>query len=747
MKTVRSQPGSVNTVILCLLTFFFLLCFAPVTGAAAMSKQPPSEIEKLFKAGRYEEIAARAQRVDGLSDREKLLVAKSYEKLQLYHRANRVLKVLHNGKTRLKDFVPLFIGYNYERLEDYSNALKWYGLILQSEVEDDDIEREMILINVLERIIAIGENDPGSFGYCMKLLKKSLKLHPATVYYIGRLHESGGALEDAARYYSEAIAGTDITVRKKALGRIIENSTLLKRLNDTGLNNTRLLELLVEEASWDDALRIAYLLPENRRTTLVRALCHFKKRDYETSEALYKEYYSNYKDSGALKKLAISSYHNGKRDLSYGYIKEYLSVEDPEMKNDIEALLLRHDLERNRLDLDSYLKEAEQLVRNHKARGKSDWVIQDAFYRTVGEGRYDTGIGFLKSNYRYMGNPAGRAWAMFVLGIYADESALKKAVTLSPGSYYYFRAAARVEVGTEILTTADRYYNRGMHERALQLYIQLYSTGYKKEYLRKKIVSILSTQEQYRPYFQIASMERGLVESVLFDLLKLGLYDELREIILQSYPWESPGHKMICDYLLSRIYYDTNFIYRGILHAERVVNGSETGSLLFLPREIQKLLYPRVYTGMIERAVPENSHIPDDYFILAVIREESRYNAGARSYVGAVGLMQLLPATASWIAGKDISEEELVDPAENITIGVQYLGYLFSRFDTLPQVLAAYNGGPNNVKRWLSRQASGDIDIFTEEIPFPETRNFVKKVIRSYNMYRDLYEHEIRPDS
>jgi len=747
MKTVRSQPVSVYTVILCLSAFVVLLCCAHVTAAAATSKQPRSEIEKLFKAGRYEEIVARAQRVDGLSDREQLLVAKSYGKLRFYHRANRVLKVLYNGNTGFKDFIPLFIGYNYERLEDYTNALKWYALSLQSRVEVGDLELEMILINVLERIIAIGENDPGSSGYCMKVLKKSLKLHPVTVYYLGRLHESGGDLENAASYYSEAIGSTDGSIRKKALDRIVENSPLLQRLNDTGLSNTRLLELLVDEGYWDDALRIAYLLPENKRTALVRALCHYKKQDYETSEALYKEYYSSYKDPGALKKLAFSSYYNGKRDLSYGYIKEYLSFEDLEMKNDIEALLLRHDLERSRLDLDSHLIEAEQLVRNHKERGKSDWVVQDAFYRAVSEGRYDTSIEFLKSNYRYMVNPVPRAWAMFVLGIYADESALKKAVMLSPGSYYYFRAAARIEVDTEILTTADRYYSRGMQERALQLYIQLYSTGYKKEYLRKKIVSILSTQEHYRPYFQIASMERGRVESALFDFLELGLYDELREIILQSYDWESPGHKMICDYLLSRIYYDTNFIYRGILYAERVVNGSETSSLLFLPREIQQLLYPRVYTGMIERAVPKNSHIPDDYFILAVIREESRYNTRARSYQGAVGLMQLLPVTASWIAGKDVSEEDLVDPAENITIGVQYLNYLFSRFDTLPQVLAAYNGGPNNVKRWLSRQASSDIDIFTEEIPFPETRNFVKKVIRSYNMYRELYEHDIQPDS
>ena len=88
------------------------------------------------------------------------------------------------------------------------------------------------------------------------------------------------------------------------------------------------------------------------------------------------------------------------------------------------------------------------------------------------------------------------------------------------------------------------------------------------------------------------------------------------------------------------------------------------------------------------------------------------------------------------------TEEELKDPQENIRIGIQYIDYLYSRFDSLPEVLAAYNGGPNNVKKWVARRPNNSTAKFIEEIPFPETRIFVKRVIRSYNMYMEIYGTE-----
>jgi soluble lytic murein transglycosylase len=740
MKAIRNMNVLLHAVVSCSLISFFILFCSPGTGGGATSKDSKSEIVELFKAGRHQDIIELAQKADQLSEQEQLLLAKSYEELGFYHRSNRVLKTLFNENTEFKEYIPLFIGYNYEKLEDYYSALKWYRITVGSKIEDSDDEGRMLLISVLERVVAIGESDPCSFGQCIRAVKKSRKLTSLEEYYLGRLYEAGGDKKESVRYYTEVIGGADNIAKKKVLERFAADKRLLRELDDFGLSTTNLLELLVEQEQWDNALSISYLLPENKKIASIRALCHYKTGDYEIAESLYKEYYDNYNDPDALKKLAYSSYHNGKRDLAYQYIDQYLSLENHHGEPDVEALFLKHDLERRRLDLDAHFQEAGRLIRYKTEQLRNDWIIQEAFYRAVDEGRLDAGTAFIMDSYRFLGSSLGRAWAMFVLGIYKDESHLNKAVTLFPGSYYYFRAADRIELDNDLLSRADKYHSSGQSEKALQLYIQLYSKGYQREYLRKRIVSILSAQEQYKPFMQIAWIERGRIRSVLFDLLQIGLYDEVREIILLSYDWVDSEHRMLSDYLLSRIYYETGHIYRGALHAERIVNGSDISSRLFLPREILTLLYPRVYTDIIGENISEAASNPDELFILAVIREESRYNPSARSSQGAIGLMQLLPETAEWMASTNITEAELVDPQKNISIGILYLHYLFSRFDSPFHVLAAYNGGPNNVKRWLSRLPNADDDTFTEQIPFPETRNFVKKVITSYNMYRELYE-------
>ena len=125
---------------------------------------------------------------------------------------------------------------------------------------------------------------------------------------------------------------------------------------------------------------------------------------------------------------------------------------------------------------------------------------------------------------------------------------------------------------------------------------------------------------------------------------------------------------------------------------------------------------------------------------MALIREESRFHRDALSIRGAVGLMQLMPSTADWILKRDVTSEELTRPSVNIRAGVSYLSYLENRFDTIEQVLAAYNGGPTNVRRWIREGVvSIQAERFVEEIPFPETRAYVKRVLTSFRLYRELY--------
>lgn len=154
-----------------------------------------------------------------------------------------------------------------------------------------------------------------------------------------------------------------------------------------------------------------------------------------------------------------------------------------------------------------------------------------------------------------------------------------------------------------------------------------------------------------------------------------------------------------------------------------------------------KYLYPLNYEGSIVKYAREYN--VDPYLVASVIKVESNFSPEVVSSKGAVGLMQLMPTTAQWVAEKiameGVTPEHLKNPDLNIRIGTWYLSSLMKEFHgDLTLVLAAYNGGRGNVAQWLK---SGELDGTREEqIPFPETRNFVTKVKKSYKWYRKLYK-------
>lgn len=148
-------------------------------------------------------------------------------------------------------------------------------------------------------------------------------------------------------------------------------------------------------------------------------------------------------------------------------------------------------------------------------------------------------------------------------------------------------------------------------------------------------------------------------------------------------------------------------------------------------------LLPLPYAGTIRTAAARFS--VDPYLVAAVVRVESGFRPDARSVRGAVGLMQLMPPTAAWIAGKTGVRGSLTDPDVNLTLGVWYLHYLLQHYHgNLKLALAAYNSGPDRVDRWL---AAGRIrpDVAVDTIPYAETRLFVGRVLWYYRAYRVVY--------
>jgi soluble lytic murein transglycosylase len=150
-----------------------------------------------------------------------------------------------------------------------------------------------------------------------------------------------------------------------------------------------------------------------------------------------------------------------------------------------------------------------------------------------------------------------------------------------------------------------------------------------------------------------------------------------------------------------------------------------------------RLAYPRAY--WTEATAAAQAAGVDPLLLLALVREESRYDAGVISPARAVGLAQLLPSTAQAIArNAAVTPETLKDPGLNLKLGARYLRLQLDRFDgDLRLALAAYNAGPGAARRWANLDA--DPDYFVERLPYAETRGYVRRVLGSYGVYRSLW--------
>lgn len=162
---------------------------------------------------------------------------------------------------------------------------------------------------------------------------------------------------------------------------------------------------------------------------------------------------------------------------------------------------------------------------------------------------------------------------------------------------------------------------------------------------------------------------------------------------------------------------------------------------------ILKQLYPLKFADSIKKYSQQIN--VDPYLICAIIKSESNFNQYAVSRKGAIGLMQLSPATAKWVAYKlrlEYSIEKLYDPNYNILIGTWYIKYLIDYYkNDIRLAVAAYNAGMTNVNKWLYQKDKNTFDV--DEIPFKETNHFVRRVFKSYEVYKKLYKYEFKNDN
>ncbi|HET9714290.1 MAG TPA: lytic transglycosylase domain-containing protein, partial [Pyrinomonadaceae bacterium] len=265
----------------------------------------------------------------------------------------------------------------------------------------------------------------------------------------------------------------------------------------------------------------------------------------------------------------------------------------------------------------------------------------------------------------------------------------------------------------------------------------------------RSVQSIYDVISVYRlPKFTKISLSTNS-DSVADNLLLLGLYDEaLPELLAKRAP--TPGASLSDeDYTIALLSLRAGLPNRAVRFGEQLWKSMPPDYVIELaPRDLLELLYPVPFReSLLKHATPRNV---DPRFVLSIARQESRFQADAKSVAAARGMMQFIASTASEIATQlklsNFDQDDLYNADTAILFGSQYLGNLFQQFPNQPQAVAgSYNGGADNLARWIGRARSSEPDRYVPEIGFTQTRDYVYKVMSNYWTYQRLYDAQLQP--
>ena len=183
--------------------------------------------------------------------------------------------------------------------------------------------------------------------------------------------------------------------------------------------------------------------------------------------------------------------------------------------------------------------------------------------------------------------------------------------------------------------------------------------------------------------------------------------------------------------------------WTGLAQLEKAALRLKPAQCQLLP-QLERSLHPPRFLDLF-RSAGRAQNLPMA-LLQGLAQQESRFTPAVRSSVGAIGLMQLMPATAAELAGKLLSPAELEDPARNVELGSRYLSGLLRQWQGEPMLaVASYNAGPGAVQGWRADQLQRAPELWVEAIPYPETRLYVKKVLGNAWSYQQQQQQGPEP--
>ena len=310
------------------------------------------------------------------------------------------------------------------------------------------------------------------------------------------------------------------------------------------------------------------------------------------------------------------------------------------------------------------------------------------------------------------------------------------------------------------------YFLNGDYREAHEVFAKLYSSYGNRKYLYWKARSLEASGEEATDiYSALLNNERDFYSLMTYKKLKSGggkLAKDQSKIFKSFMPAGAISGKQkkndrieaLLDLAFSReALSELIQLSKNMSSIEDVVYAcskfQELGSYDYSVRLAKKMppmenlhqfLYPRAYWTTVEGLAQR--HDIDPLLVLAIVREESRFDADARSVAGALGLMQLMPKTAYRLdnhLGLGIDNSyEILNAKNNLHLGTYYLSSLVKEFGSYTYAIAAYNAGEEIVKKWRKQRRYRSADEFIEDIPYEETRNYVKRVLTSLFEYKRI---------
>lgn len=310
----------------------------------------------------------------------------------------------------------------------------------------------------------------------------------------------------------------------------------------------------------------------------------------------------------------------------------------------------------------------------------------------------------------------------------------------------FWAARSRINLGD--IELANSYLNR----LAKEFYSTYYGAlgHYLLEKTERRILAPEPTRgRRFMASYFFSSFEGNdqLYLRRALEFLRLGLREEARCEIKSIQIDEKNDDQQVARILL-------DYASGKWIDAIRNLNNLNRSARGNLPRGFEQLLFPRRYESEIVQYASKLNLDAD--FVMALIRQESAFNHEAKSSVGAAGLMQLMPATAKTELARISTDflpaerkmaalqslarnAKIENHSDNLAVGIHHIKHLVEKLGNPVYALAGYNANPKVAQKWAETMAKEDLLVFVEQIPYRETRNYVKLILRNYFYYQKWY--------